>query len=121
MKLLIVDDNQFARILIRRALEDMFEFVEEAVSTKDALFKFKNLMPDVVTLDVVMEGNSMQCLKEMLSVKADVKVIVVSALKKDDLIKMVLKLGVVDYIVKPFSAKKLRRIVLKACGNDKEE
>lgn len=104
-KILIVDDSEDIRILLRRILQAAGYEVAEAVSGEKALNEIAGLKPDMVLLDIVMPGISgyevCEALKKMDAV-ADIPVIFLSA-KSDaaDKIKG-LEIGGADYITKPF-------------------
>ncbi len=112
-RVMIIDDAKFMRTLIKKALEDAgFEVVGEADNGEKAIEVFKEVNPDIVTLDVVMPDKSgIEVLKEILSIKPDVKVIIVSAMGQTDMITEALNLGAKDYVVKPFQPHTLVEVV----------
>src|SRR5688572_33168541 len=79
-KVLVVDDSGFARRTLRRILEEQGFGVEEAGSGAEALAKFPQSKPDVVFLDLVMEGmQGLEVLKKLREADASVKVVVATA------------------------------------------
>lgn len=112
-KVMIIDDAKFMRTLIKKTLEDAgFEVVGEAENGEKAIEVFKEVNPDIVTLDVVMPDKSgIEVLKEIMSIKPDVKVIIVSAMGQTDMITEALNLGAKDYVVKPFQPHTLAEVV----------
>ena len=110
LKLLIVDDS----LTIRQAIEkNLSEFSLEVVGTagngRTALELFKNTEPDVVTLDITMpEMDGISVLEEMMKIKHDVRVIVITALKDKATGLRAIQLGAKSYMVKPFTAEKLK-------------
>lgn len=112
-RVMIIDDAKFMRTLIKKALEDAgFEVVGEADNGEKAIEVFKEVNPDIVTLDIVMPDKSgIEVLKEILKIKPDVKVIVVSAMGQTDMITEALNLGAKDYVVKPFQPHTLVEVV----------
>ncbi|MEO0169464.1 MAG: response regulator, partial [candidate division WOR-3 bacterium] len=94
-------------------LEDAgFEVVGEADNGEKAIEVFKEVNPDIVTLDVVMPDKSgIEVLKEILKIKPDVKVIIVSAMGQTDMITEALNLGAKDYVVKPFQPHTLVEVI----------
>jgi two-component system chemotaxis response regulator CheY len=104
-RILVADDALIIREMIKdRAREAGFEVVGEAVNGRDAVEKFTELRPDVVTLDLVMpEYDGLYALREIRQICAEAKVVVVSALDQKPVLKEAFKLGAADFIVKPFN------------------
>ncbi len=109
MKLLIVDDS----VIIRKAIEKYtvkynLEVVGMANNGKVALEMFAKTMPDIVTLDITMpEMDGLIALTEMLKIKPETKIIVISAQSDKSTILEALEKGAVDFIAKPFNEEKL--------------
>jgi len=118
VKVLIVDDAKFMRTLIRKALEDAgFEVVGEAENGDQAIEILKNTNPDVVTLDIVMPDKSgLEVLREMLKIKPDLNVVVISAMGQTDVISEALRLGAKDYIIKPFQPHVVVDVIMRVLG-----
>ena len=81
-RILIVDDAAFMRMMIKDILvKNGFEVVGEAQDGVEAVEKYAELKPDLVTLDITMpEKDGLTALKEILSSDSDAKVIMCSAL-----------------------------------------
>jgi two-component system chemotaxis response regulator CheY len=103
-RILVADDAVIIREIIKdRAREAGFEVVGEATNGKEAFEKYRDLSPDVATLDLVMpEYDGLYGLREIMQAKPSAKVVVVSALDQKDVLKQAFKLGAADFIVKPF-------------------
>jgi len=102
---MIVDDSSIMRKAIEKYLTGAgIEIVGTAGDGKQAIELFKSTMPDVVTLDITMpEMDGLQCLEELLKIKPDVKVMVVSALKDESTALEALKKGASSCLGKPFT------------------
>ena len=109
MKVLIVDDSSIMRKAIEKYLGTMdVEIVGTAGDGKTALEVFQQTQPDVVTLDITMpEMDGLTCLEEMLKIKSDVKVLVVSALKDESTALEAINKGAKGFLGKPFNADTL--------------
>lgn len=109
MKVLIVDDSSIMRKAIEKYLANLdVEIVGTAGDGKAALEIFKDTQPDVVTLDITMpEMDGLTCLEEMLKMKADAKVLVVSALKDESTALEAINKGAKGFLGKPFNADTL--------------
>ena len=122
-KILIVDDEERIRELIKMNLELAGYECSEAEDGEVAIEKMKEVKPDLALLDIMLpKKNGYEIAEDFI--KADIPIIFLSA--KDSVVDKVkgLKLGADDYIVKPFeSMELLARIeaVLRRKGKDNEE
>ena len=109
MKLLIVDDS----LIIRRAIERTFNtpvFTEVRMASDGmcALAEFRKFRPDVVTLDITMPHlDGIAVLEEMISIKPDTRIMIVSALADDATGIEALTKGADQFICKPFTNEEL--------------
>lgn len=109
MKLLIVDDS----VIIRKAIEQYttkynLEVVGTASNGKEAIEMFAKTLPDVVTIDITMpEMDGLNALIEMLKIKPEAKIVVISAQSDKSTILEALEKGAADFIAKPFNEDKL--------------
>ncbi|MDR0551397.1 MAG: response regulator [Spirochaetaceae bacterium] len=115
-RVLVVDDSMFiAKQLSQILASEGFEVVDTAADGAQGLEKYKAGVDkiDLVTMDItmpVMDGVS--ALEKILEVNKAAKVVMVSALGKEDVVKKCLLLGAKSYIVKPLDREKvLDRIV----------
>ncbi|MDR2445607.1 MAG: response regulator [Spirochaetaceae bacterium] len=110
-RVLIVDDSMFiAKQLGQILSSEGFEVADTAGDGAQGLEKYKALHPniDLVTLDItmpVMDGVS--ALEKIIEFDKNAKVIMVSALGKEDVVKKCLLLGAKSYIVKPLDRTKV--------------
>ncbi len=112
MKILIADDSQFMRGILKDIVSSLGHEFIEAENGKIALEKYDKEKPDLTLLDIIMpEVDGMEVL-EKIGRKA--KVIVISAVGQEEMIENAKKLGALDYIVKPFDDKKVREVINKA-------
>jgi two-component system chemotaxis response regulator CheY len=103
-RVLIVDDAAFMRMSLKTMLErNGFQVVGEAENGLVALKKYKELKPDIVTMDITMpEMSGIEALKEIKGYDSGAKVVMVSALGQEPLIKEAILSGASYFIVKPF-------------------
>jgi two-component system chemotaxis response regulator CheY len=79
-RILIVDDSGFARRTLRRILEGQGFTVEEAADGNQALEKYAASKPDVVFLDIIMEGmEGLEVLGKLLEMDVEAKVVMATA------------------------------------------
>jgi two-component system chemotaxis response regulator CheY len=107
-------------MFMRTTIATMFReaghtIVGEAETGEQAIEKYRELRPDIVTMDVVMPGHSgINTAQEIVSEDPDACIIMCSALGQDKLIKEALDAGASGFLVKPFDGDKLMDVVEKA-------
>ncbi len=115
VKILIVDDSRFMRRVLRGILQkEGYSDIIEAGSGEEAIDKVRLEKPDLVMLDIIMEGkDGIETLQEIKKEFPETKVIMVSAVGQDAIIKKALDLGAEDYVVKPFEPSAVIEVVRK--------
>jgi two-component system chemotaxis response regulator CheY len=113
-RVLIVDDSMFIAKQLGQILQsEGFEVVGTASDGAQGVEEFQTLRPDLVTMDItmpVMDG--VTALEKILEISKDAKVIMVSALGKEDVVKKCLLMGAKSFIIKPLDRTKvLERVV----------
>lgn len=115
-RVLVVDDSMFVTKQIGQILtSEGFEVAGTAADGQEGVDKYKELYPDVdlVTMDITMpKMDGVTALEKIIEYDKNARVVMISALGKQDLVKKSLLLGAKNYIVKPLDrAKVLERIV----------
>ena len=115
-RVLVVDDSIFVTKQIGQILtSEGFEVVGTAVDGMEGVEKYKELYPnvDLVTMDITMpKMDGVSALEKIIEFDKDARVVMISALGKEDLVKKSLLVGAKNYIVKPLDRKKvLERVV----------
>ncbi len=115
-RVLIVDDAKFMRTLVKDALESAgHEIAGEAENGNQAIDKYKELNPDLVTMDITMrEKDGLDAAAEILQMDARARIVMVTALGQEELLTRAIKMGVKDFVVKPFPPERLQQAVQKA-------
>ena len=116
-KLMIVDDASFMRVTIKEILKDQpYEIVGEASDGYEAVSLAKECSPDIITLDITMPNmNGIDALKAIRAHNKDVKIIMVSAMGQENMIKDAVISGANSFIVKPFQKDKLIAVLDSLC------
>ena len=114
-RILIVDDAAFMRMMIKDILvKNGFEVVGEAADGFQAVEKYRELKPDLVTLDITMpEKDGIAALKEIREFDPDAKVIMCSAMGQQSMVIDAIQAGAKDFIVKPFQADRVIEAINK--------
>ncbi len=114
-RVLIVDDARFMREKLKEIFEELgFEIAGEAIDGDSAVNLYEELKPDLVTMDIVMPNkNGIDAIREILEKDPDAKIIVVTTLGQEGMVVEALEAGAEDFIVKPFSARAIKRAVKK--------
>ncbi len=112
-KFLVVDDSEFARRALIKVLSHIGgTLAGEAVSGQDAVQKYKNLRPDLVFMDITMPGmEGIDALDAIMHEDRAARVVMVSSLGHNDLVKDALKKGAKHFITKPVQNVPMAEIV----------
>lgn len=118
IRVLIVDDAAFMRKMIRDVFStEEFEVVGEAQNGFEAIRLFRELNPDLVTMDIVMpQMGGIEATKEILAIRPGAVVIICSALGQEPLVMEAIEAGASDFIVKPFRPEDVLAVVRKVMG-----
>ena len=113
---LIVDDALFMRMMIKDILsKDGFEIVGEAENGVEAVKKYAELRPDLVTMDIVMpEMDGIEAVRNIMKLDPAARVLMCSAMGQQPLVVEALEAGAKDFIIKPFQPAKVVEAVRKA-------
>jgi len=104
-KILVVDDSEFMRKVLRNILEAGGHKVIEAKNADEALEKYVREGADIVTMDIVMpDMDGIEAVKRLKEFSNKVKIIMISALGHQKTVMRSLEAGAVDFIIKPFTA-----------------
>ncbi|OZU90311.1 two-component system response regulator [Virgibacillus indicus] len=115
-RILIVDDAAFMRMMIKDILtKNGFEVIGEAQDGAEAIEKYKELSPDLVTMDITMpEMDGITSLKRIKELNSDAKIIMCSAMGQQAMVIDAIQAGAKDFIVKPFQADRVIEAIQKA-------
>jgi two-component system, chemotaxis family, chemotaxis protein CheY len=115
-RVLVVDDAAFMRKMVTDALtKGGHEVVGEAGNGVEAIDRFRDLKPDVTTLDITMpEKDGLAALKEILTLDPAARVVMCSALGQESKVLEAIKAGAKDFVVKPFQPDRVVDAIGKA-------
>lgn len=114
-RVLIVDDTAFMRNVLKTILENGgFEVVGEAQNGAIGVKKYEELNPDIVTMDITMpEMDGISALKEIKKIDSNAKVVMISSMGQEAMIRESVTAGAKSFVVKPFN----ENIVIKTLTN----
>lgn len=114
-KVLIVDDAMFMRLSIKLLLEkNGFEIVGEAGNGALGVQLYKELKPDIVTMNITMPGmTGIEALKEIKAFDPSARVIMLSAMGQVSMVKEAIISGAKTFIVKPFTEERVVKTLNK--------
>ncbi len=117
-RVLIVDDALFMRNLLRDVFTGAgWEVAGEAADGHEALQRYLELKPDLVTLDIVMPQRSgIEALQDIMGADPEARVIMCSALGQESMVMEAIQNGARDFIVKPFQQEQVLETVARVIG-----
>lgn len=115
---LIVDDAIFMRTMIADILKGAgFDVVGEASTGVEAIQLYKDLRPDLVTMDIVMpDMGGIDAVRAIIEEDPDAKVLMCSAMGQQGLVVEAIQAGARDFVVKPFQPSRVLEAVQRLVG-----
>ena len=110
---LIADDAMFMRSILKDILTKAgYTVCGEASNGKEALEKYKELMPDLVTMDMVMpEMTGIDVVREIVKFDPNARVLMCTAMGQQALVTEAIQAGAKDYVIKPFQPSRVLEAV----------
>lgn len=120
IKILIVDDSPFQIALLRDTLtESGFNVVGEAKSLEEVIEEVNRVKPDLVTMDMTIPGtDGFECTRAIHKIDQDIKVIIVSSMMDDELVRKAKKTHVCGYIQKPVDSEELSLLINRVMADE---
>jgi len=115
-RVLVVDDANFMRTIVKDTLTpNGFEICGEATNGVEAVQKYAQLKPDLVTMDITMKvKDGLEAAREILAADPNARIVMVTALGQEKMLLDSIALGVRDFVVKPFTKERILSAVEKA-------
>lgn len=114
-KILLVDDSKTSRKILKEILEQNgHEIIGEAVNGEDALTKFKELKPEITTMDITMPVlDGLEALRQIMEYDQSAKVVMVTAAGQKSKMVDAIKYGASEFLAKPFESSQIITIINK--------
>jgi two-component system, chemotaxis family, chemotaxis protein CheY len=115
---LICDDAIFMRTMIGDILTQAgFQIVGEAETGIQAVDRYRELKPDLVTMDIVMpDMGGIDAVREIMKEDPSAKVLMCSAMGQQALVIEAIQAGARDFVVKPFQPSRVLEAVQRVLG-----
>ncbi|MCL2111529.1 MAG: response regulator [Clostridiales bacterium] len=117
-KIMIVDDAAFMRMMIKENLKKAgFSDFVEAGNGEEAIAVFNEAKPDLVLLDITMPvKDGLAALQEIRANDPGAQIVMCSAIGQEKMVIEAIKMGALDFIVKPFKPERLVQTVRNVLG-----
>ncbi len=117
-KILVVDDAAFMRMMVKDALtKNGYSDIIEAPDGEAACALFQSEKPDLVIMDITMPNKTgIEALRDIKAMDSSAKIIMCSAMGQEAMVVEAIKLGALDFIVKPFKPDRIIQAVTKVLG-----
>ncbi|NLO88999.1 MAG: response regulator [Clostridia bacterium] len=114
-RVLVVDDAAFMRMMLKDILtKNGYEVVGEAANGNEAVEKYQDLKPDVVTMDITMpEKDGIAAVREIMALDPNANIIMCSAMGQQAMVMEAIQAGAKDFIVKPFQQERVIQALQK--------
>lgn len=115
-RVMVVDDSRMMELQIEKLLEDSdYEVVAYCENGEDAIARYPEVQPDVVTMDIIMPGiDGLETAQVITFEHGDAKIVMVSSLEDDDMLPEVREIGAQGVLFKPFTREALLEALDKA-------
>jgi two-component system chemotaxis response regulator CheY len=115
---LVCDDAVFMRTMVSDILQQAgYEVVGEAGTGTQAVEKYKELKPDLVTMDIVMpDMGGIDAVREICKLDPHAKILMCSAMGQQALVVQAIQAGAKDFVVKPFQPSRVLEAVRRVLG-----
>ena len=114
IKVLLVDDHELVRMGIKRLLQDVqgLKVIGEATSGEEAVLMAKDLVPDVVVMDVHMPGiGGLEATRKMIRHNPDIKILALTIYEDEPYPSRLLQAGASGYITKGCDPEEMIRAI----------
>jgi DNA-binding NarL/FixJ family response regulator len=120
IKIIIVDDSPFQISIISDILsENGFQVIGSASSLEETKQVVAELKPDLVTMDMTIPGtDGLECTRAIHNVNPDTKVVIVSSMMDDEIVRKAKKARASGYIQKPVDSEELTLLINRIMANE---
>ncbi len=108
-KIMVVDDSRIAQLQLQKIISNTeYEVAACCQSAEEALATYDKVLPDLVTMDIVMPGmDGLDAARLLLETHPDAKILMISSLAYDDTIDEAKRIGALGFVYKPFDQEQV--------------
>ena len=115
-RIMVVDDSRITELQIQGLLADTdFEVVAHCENGEEAIARYSEVRPDIVTMDIIMPGiDGLETAQVLLNEHPDAKILMISSLAYEDTFERARKIGARGFVDKPFYQEQLLKVFEEA-------
>lgn len=115
IKVMIVDDTAFMRMIMRSIIEELgHEVIAEASNGLEAVNMYHSFRPDLITMDITMpEMDGVSAVKKIKTMDASAKIVMCSAMGQREMVLDAIRNGASDFVVKPIQKERVSEAIQK--------
>jgi len=118
-KILVVDDAKIMRMSIKNMLHDLgHKVIGEADSGYSAINEYKDLHPDIVTMDITMPqvndiADGIEAVKQIMEYDKNAKIVIITSHGEQEKVIKAIQSGASNYLLKPLKVDRLKEVLDK--------
>ena len=111
-RIMVVDDSRLVRVQLEDVLKGTdYEIAAHCRSGEDAIERYDEVQPDLVTMDIIMQGmDGLDAAEIILKKDPNARIVMVSSLAYEDTFKRAQAIGARGFIDKPFHQEQLLKV-----------
>lgn len=115
-RIMVVDDSRLVRVQLGDVLEGTdYEIAAYCRSGEEAVAQYEEVNPDLVTMDIIMQGmDGLDATEQILRDHPEARIVVVSSLAYDDTYERARAIGAKGFVDKPFHREQLLKVFEQA-------
>ena len=115
-RIMVVDDSRLVKVQLEDTLQGTgYEIAAYCRSGEDAIAQYDAVMPDLVTMDIIMQGmDGLDAAEIILKKNPDARIVMISSLAYDDTFERAKTIGTRGFVDKPFHREQLLRVFEQA-------
>ena len=115
-RIMVVDDSRLVRVQLNDVLEGTdYEIAAYCRSGEEAIARYDEIKPDLVTMDIIMQGmDGLDASERILKEHPDARIVMVSSLAYDDTFEKAKSIGARGFVDKPFHKEQLLKVFEQA-------
>ena len=119
-RIMVVDDSRMVKLLVEELLADTeYEVVAYCRSGEDAVEQYRKVLPDLVTMDIIMPGiDGLETAQAILEEYPDAKIIMASSLAYEDTLEEAKSIGAKGFLDKPLDRDRLLKMMDEVLSAD---